>query len=31
MSQGIVVQEQDRLGDLLHVHICMNDGPTPLT
>jgi hypothetical protein len=31
VSQDIVVQEQDPLGDLPHVHIFMNDGPNPLT
>jgi hypothetical protein len=31
VSRGIVVQEQDPLGDLPHVEIFMNDGPNPLT
>jgi hypothetical protein len=31
VNRGIVVQEQDPLGDLPHVHIFMNDGPNPLT
>jgi hypothetical protein len=31
VSRGIVVQEQDPLGDLPHVQIFMNDGPNPLT
>jgi hypothetical protein len=30
VSQGIVVQEQDPLGNLPHVQIFMNDGPNPL-
>jgi hypothetical protein len=30
-SRGIVVQEQDPLGDLPLVQIFMNDGPNPLT
>jgi hypothetical protein len=31
VNRGIVVQEQDPLGDLPHVQIFMNDGPNPLT
>jgi hypothetical protein len=34
VSSGLQVpgkQEQDRLGDLPHVRIFMNDGPNPLT
>jgi hypothetical protein len=31
VSPGIVVQEQDPLGDLLHVQMFMNVGPNPLT
>jgi hypothetical protein len=31
LSRGIVVQEQDPLGDLPHVQIFMNDGPNRLT
>jgi hypothetical protein len=31
VSRGIVVQEQDLLGDLPHVQIFMSDGPNPLT
>jgi hypothetical protein len=27
VSRGIVVQEQDPLGDVPHVQILMNDGP----
>jgi hypothetical protein len=31
VSRGIVVQEQDPLGDLPYVQIFMNDGPNPVT
>jgi hypothetical protein len=31
VSRGIVVQEQDPVGDIPHVQIFMNDGPNPLT
>jgi hypothetical protein len=31
VSRGIVVQEQDPLGDLPDVQIFMDDGPNPLT
>jgi hypothetical protein len=31
VSRGIVVKEQDHLGDLPHVQIFMNVGPKPLT
>jgi hypothetical protein len=30
VSRGIVMQEQDPLGDLPHVQIFINDGPNPL-
>jgi hypothetical protein len=31
VSRGIVVQEPDPLGDLLHIQIFMKNGPNPLT